>query len=373
MDFLGLKRCGGYETMPTRALVTSYASDLRLFPDRWHKVGILCVAAVVLSFPFLANSYWLTIGNETLVTIVGAIAMMVLTGYCGQISLGHAAFIALGGYTAAILAESYHAPFWLVIPAAGFVASSVGLLVGPFALRLEGLYLAIVTLGLLYLVRHGLMSLPELTGGSSGKMVAIHHGWTDEAGGFWDPLVLGPVEFVFEQKLYFLFLLITVIVGFMGKNIQRSNIGRAMMAVRDHDLAAAVLGVNPAMTKVIAFGVSSFIAGVAGAMYGFQQQYLTVDETCSFHLSVVYVAIIVFGGLGTTFGAVAGTIGFKVIEPLAHLAGPHIPLVSTLPQGQQATLVFALLVCVTLVVEPLGILGVWLRIKRYFLAWPFRY
>jgi branched-chain amino acid transport system permease protein len=361
--------------MPTRPLVTSYRQDLALFPDRWHHLGIALVTACLLAVPFIVNAYWLTIANDTLVTIVGAVAMMILTGYTGQISLGHAAFIALGAYTAGIFG-GMQLPFWLAIPAAGGVAAGVGLLVGPFALRLEGLYLAIVTLGLLYLVAHVLMSLPELTGGASGLEVPMYPWFASDGDlpmALREPLEVLGVSLSFEQQLYFVFAVVAVATAFVSKNIQRSNTGRAMMAVRDHDLAAAVLGVNPARTKLIAFGVSSFFAGVAGALYGFQTQYLAVETTASLHMSVLYVAIIVFGGLGTTFGAVAGAIGFKLLEPLAHAVGPSIPLVSTLPQADQATLLFALAVIGMLLVEPFGLLGLWLRAKRYFLAWPFRY
>ena len=361
--------------MPTRPLVTSYRQDLKLFPDRWHHLGLLLAALVVVGIPCVANAYWLTIANDTLVTIVGAVAMMILTGYTGQISLGHAAFIALGAYTAGIFG-GLHLPFWLAIPAAGLVAAGVGLLVGPFALRLEGLYLAIVTLGLLYLVAHLLMSLPELTGGASGLEVPMYP-WFAEEGelsmSLREPLEVLGVTLTFEQQLYIVFALVALAAAYISKNIQRSNTGRAMMAVRDHDLAAAVLGVDPARTKLIAFGVSSFFAGVAGALYGFQTQYLAVETTASLHISVLYIAIIVFGGLGTTFGAIAGAIGFKVLEPLAHAIGPSIPLVATLPQADQATLLFAVTVIVMLLVEPFGLLGFWLRLKRYFLAWPFRY
>jgi branched-chain amino acid transport system permease protein len=361
--------------MPTRPLVTSYEQDLKLFPDRWHHVGLVLGLGILLAIPFTANGYWLTITNDTLVTIVGAVAMMILTGFTGQISLGHAAFIALGAYTAGILGGAGY-PFWLAIPAAGVVAAVAGLLVGPFALRLEGLYLAIVTLGLLYLVAHLLMSLPDLTGGATGLEVPMYPWFASEgdlAMSLRPPLELLGLELSFEQQLYFVFLVVALGTVVVSKNLQRSNTGRAMMAVRDHDLAAAVLGVNPARTKLVAFGVSSFFAGVAGALYGLQTQYLSIETTASLQMSVLYIAIIVFGGLGTTLGAIAGAIGFKVLEPLAHAVGPAIPLVSELPQADQATLLFALTVIAMLLLEPLGLLGIWLRVKRYFLAWPFRY
>jgi len=145
-----------------------------------------------------------------------------------------------------------------------------------------------------------------------------------------------------------------------------------MMAVRDHDLAAAVLGVHPARTKVIAFGISSFLAGICGGMFALQQTQLSVDNF-NLHMSVDYIAMIVLGGVGTIFGAVAGALAFVMMEPLAHHLGAVIPYVSDWSDKMQSSFFFAIIVCGFLVFEPLGLLGIWLRIKRYFMGWPFRY
>ncbi|HIA01263.1 MAG TPA: branched-chain amino acid ABC transporter permease [Myxococcales bacterium] len=166
--------------------------------------------------------------------------------------------------------------------------------------------------------------------------------------------------------------MLAVLSSFMAKNLHRSNSGRAMMAVRDHDIAAAVLGVNPAAAKITAFGVSSFLAGVAGSMLAIEQTYLTVDHF-NLHLSIEYIAMIVLGGIGTLFGAIAGAIAYVVIEPLGHLVGGLIPGMSEWTDKQQSTMVFACVVCGFLIFEPLGLFGIWLRVKRYFLTWPFRY
>ena len=363
--------------MPTRPLVTSHAEDLRLWPDAWHKLGLLLWTVLLLVYPFLANSRWLGVGNLALIMVVGSLALMILTGFCGQISLGHAAFLAIGAYTAAIFGVKLGWAFWLVLPCAGLAAAAVGLAVGPFALRLEGLYLAIVTLGLLFLVTHVLHSLPDLTGGVSGISVPMH-GWFAEPGanslgGMSETWHLGPLELSFERKLWFIFLAITLVATMATKNLQRSPSGRAMMAVRDHDLAAAVLGVDPARTKVIAFGLSSFLAGIAGAMFAWQQQYITIEPPFDLNMSVQFIAIIVFGGLGSTFGAVAGAVGFTFLTPLVEQFGRGMPLIGALSSAQRSSLLFAVLVCVFLVTEPLGLLGIWLRIKRYFAGWPFRY
>ncbi|MFW6067800.1 MAG: branched-chain amino acid ABC transporter permease [Myxococcota bacterium] len=362
--------------MPTRPLVTSYAQDLKLFPDRWHHIGLALGVAVLALYPFAANDEWLTVANLTWTAVIGSVALMIVTGFAGQISLGHAAFLALGAYTAAICGNEWGLPFWLVLPTAGALAAGVGLAVGVFALRLKGLYLAIVTLGLVFLVNHVLLSLPEWTGGLGGISVPMYVWFAPEGGAelsLEQEYYLLGIDLTFERQMYFVYLLIAVAVTWMTKNIQRSDTGRAMMAVRDQDLAAAALGVNPARAKVLAFGISSFFAGVAGAMFAWQQQYITVDPPFNLFLSVQYIAMIVLGGIGSVFGAVVGAVAFTTITPLAESVGPGLPLVSRLTTSQQSTVLFSLLVLVFLIFEPLGLHGIWLRIKRYFLAWPFSY
>ena len=361
--------------MPTRKLVTRYRDDLLVFPDMWHKIGLVFGLALVLVYPFVVSDRWLVVGNLALIAVAGSVALMILTGFAGQISLGHAAFLALGAYTAAALGHRFQLPFWLLLPVSGAVAAAVGLAVGVFALRLEGLYLAIVTIGLLYLVRHGLLAMSDVTGGISGTDVPIHL-WlgesADEAGAILDTVELGPLTLAFEHKLYFAFLVLAAAIAWGAYNLTRSGAGRAMMAVRDQDLAAAVLGVSPARAKITAFALSSFLAGVAGAMFAAQQQYITVDP---FHLdmSIQYIAMIVLGGLGSVFGAVAGAIAFTFLTPLAEWIASRTPYLDQLTTAQQSTVLFSVLVCAVLIFEPMGLLGIWLRIKRYFVAWPFRY
>jgi branched-chain amino acid transport system permease protein len=364
--------------MPRRTLITRYQDDLSLFPDRWHVVGWLVCAPLALLYPFLASDAWLTVGNLALVAVVGSVSLMILTGFAGQISLGHAAFMALGAYTTAVLGNRLHLPAFVLLPMAGAVAAAVGLAVGVFALRLEGLYLAIVTLGLIFLVNHALLSFPEHTQGLTGIAVPVHtwFGGDDAArarGSIHDPVTVLGLTLTFERKLYLAFLGLAALVTYLAKNLQRSATGRALMAVRDRDLAAAALGVSPARAKILAFGISSFLAGVAGGMFALQQQYITVDPPFNLYLSVQYIAMIVLGGLGTVFGAVTGALAFTMLQPLLEEVGALLPFLSGLTRAQQATVLFSLLVILVLAFEPLGITGVWLRVKRYFAAWPFRY
>jgi branched-chain amino acid transport system permease protein len=362
--------------MPTRELVTSYEADLKLFPDRWHWVGIITIALCVLAVPIFANDYWLSIANNALIAVVGTIAMMILTGFAGQVSLGHAAFLAIGAYSVAILGGSFGFPFWLALPIAGLIAAAVGLSVGPFALRLEGLYLAIVTIGLLFLVEHLLRNGLEMAYGKDYLSVPLHTWFEaqgfEELGEFRHPSQFGSWKISADQKLYALFVTIAGFALAMGKNLQRTNSGRAMMAVRDGELAAGALGVNASTTKFIAFGISSFFAGIAGGMYACAHPVLTL-EPFNLKMSVEYIAMVVLGGVGTMFGAVWGALVYTVVKPLAETLGGYLPFPSGFTSEHQAVFLFFPLLCVFLVFEPFGLLGIWLRIKRYFMGWPFRY
>ena len=369
--------------MPTRKLVVRYEQDLSLFPDRWHQLGLATFIAFAVTFPLIASEYWLGISLDTMIAIVGAVAMMILTGFAGQVSLGHAAFLGVGAYTAAILGNIYGVPFWLTLPIAGVISTLVGLTVGPFALRLEGLYLAIVTVGLLFLVQHTIKQGIEPLYDQDSFLASMHTWFVRDPetragiGSFFEDSVLWGYTLSFKQKLYLLFIALTSIVVWVSRNLQRSRIGRAMMSVRDRDTTAAVLGINPARVKLVAFGISSFLAGVAGAMYAYAHPTISLDVTTgepfSLTMSVLYLAMVVLGGIGTTFGAVWGAIALTVLFPLAEYVGHHLPFPASFSTEQQGALIFFPCLCLFLVFEPLGILGIWLRIKRYFMAWPFKY
>ena len=254
---------------------------------------------------------------------------------------------------------------------------------GPFALRLEGLYLAIVTVGLLFLVQHGIKQGVEPYFDQDSFLASMHLWFVSDPteraglGAFFDDALFFGVTVSFKQKLYVLFIVLTLGVIWISRNIQYSRIGRAMMAVRDRDTTAAVLGVNPAHVKFVAFGVSSFLAGIAGGMYAVAHPTISLDVTTgapfSLTMSVLYLAMVVLGGVGTTFGAVWGAVVLTVLFPVAEELGHLLPFPDTFSSEQQGAIIFVPALCLFLVLEPLGILGIWLRIKRYFLAWPFKY
>lgn len=370
--------------MPDRSLPTRHADLLELYPGWWARCGWAGMGLVVAALlPVMLASgaiggEWTLVALDALVFIVGAVGLMLLTGVTGQISIGHAAFLAVGGFTAAVAGQQHGLPFWLVLPLAGLLSAALGLAIGPFALRLKGLYLAIVTLGLIFIVQHLLLSAESITGGVRGSPVPMWTRFEDPenaeqiGGGFGaTPIVIAGIDFDQNLQLYFLYLIIAVIGIVFARNLLRSRMGRAMAAVGASEIAAAAVGIRVGRLKVLAFALSSFYAGVAGAMYGWKQGYLTVDPPFGLQMSVEFVAMIFIGGIGTVFGAVVGAILFALGRPLAEeLAG--LPLLSSTPlqPGDLTLLLFSLAVIIFVVLEPLGLLGIWLRIKRFFLTWP---
>lgn len=358
--------------MPTRPLATRYEDDLRLLASRWRQAGVALLAIALLAYPLQASARWMTIGNSALVAIVGAVALMILTGFTGQISLGHAAFLAIGAFSAAATGTHLAMPWWIGMLVGGVIAAAVGLAIGPFALRLRGLYLAIVTVGLVFLVEHVLIHWTPVTGGHRGTSVPMYWWFGGpRVGG--SPWQLGPYSFGSAHQIYVIYVIIAVLVVLFATNLRRSHTGRAMAAVRDRDVAAAVMGVNVSRAKFEAFGISSFLAGVAGAMFGFQQQFVTVDPPFNLFMSIDYIAMIVLGGIGTVVGAVLGALAFVMLGPLAEGLLGGVGVLGDLTSSQQQRMLLAIVVAIFLVAEPLGIYGVWLRVKVYFMAWPFRY
>lgn len=362
---------------PHANLTRHYADELRLFRTGSAKTWTAVLAALWLLTPMLlADPFWLSVLNYAGIAAIGAIGLNLLTGYTGQVSLGHAFFIGAGAYTAAAVGGDLGLPLVLWLPAAALLGGAVGALIGPFALRLRGNYLAIVTLGLVFLGEHLFRNLDGVTGGNSGTSV------TAEA-------TLGPLDFsavsllgdeyIREQGWFWLVWALVALVALLVKNIVRTRPGRAIQAIRDRDVAAEIIGVELGRYKIAAFAVSSALAGVAGALYGAYQQYVSPDEWTLF-LSIQYIAIIIVGGVGTVFGAVLGALFLGGLPAVIENYSDSIPGVAT-RAGDDGFIsvfslnqaIFGLLIVLFLMFEPRGLAAMWLRVKAYFKAWPFSY
>jgi len=363
-------------------LYTSYAADQALLntpAKRWW-TGVLLVLAIAAPFLVAADlTYLLTLA---VIYAIGGIGLNLLTGYAGQVSLGHAFFLGLGAYTAAVLGGAPGTTTWglqldlaIVLPAAAIIPGLVGLVVAPLATRVRGLYLAVLTLGLLILGEHLFKILIPITGGQGvGRGVAQRtlFGVDLTATYAIGPLIIPPAV-----SLYLLALVLLVALGVAARNLVRGRYGRAFAAVRDRDIAAEIMGVNLLRTKTLAFTLSSAYAGVAGALFSILIGRIAPEQWNLF-LSIDFLAVIVIGGVasisGTIIGACFVVLMPRLLEELTHV----IPWITVSSGGvlnvfQLQTIVFGILIILFITLEPRGLYGLWMRVRNYFKAWPFSY
>ncbi|MFG2005366.1 branched-chain amino acid ABC transporter permease [Spirillospora sp. NPDC048911] len=341
---------------------------------RW----LSALLVVALLAPFMLTDDILQLLAVGFVASIGAIGLNIVTGYAGQISLGHAFFLAIGAYTAAAVSGDPDGKVigfgvtsilvWL--PAAGLVAALAGVIVAPLATRLRGLYLAIVTLGLVFLGEHIFKEWDSLTGGPGvGRPAAVPELFgvrLDEAGAYSK-----------EQKLYLLMLVMLVLFAVLARNLMRSRVGRAFAAVRDRDIAAAIIGVDLRRHKLLAFAISSFYAGVAGALMYTVAGYF---DPGSFNLllSVQFIAMILIGGVATVSGSIMGAMFITLLPRITRELPGVLPFISSESKDtpnvfQVESVLYGLLIIVFLILEPRGLFGIWTRIRNYWKAWPFSY
>ncbi len=369
-------------------LYTRYAADQALLNTTAKKVWTAAFLLVVILLPVMPFSTRAWMGNLTLVMIyaVGGIGLNLVTGFAGQVSLGHAFFIGIGAFTAAFVggasgreAGGLELEMWIWLPLAGLVPMVIGLLVAPLAARVRGLYLAILTLGLVFLGEHIFREWAYVTGGFIGRRAP-------------DPVIAGfnvnqrqdifGVTVESESIFYLFCLVILVVLALLARNLARSKAGRAFAAVRDRDIAAEVMGVPLLRTKVLAFGVSSFYAGICGGLLAVAFGQITPENfggLSGLLLSVEFLAVILIGGVATISGSIIGAAFVVLLPRFVEIASGYIPFVGGQGSGEFLTvfqanqILFGALIVVFLVLEPRGLFGLWLRVRNYWKAWPFSY
>lgn len=415
-------------------LHTTYRSETSLLPTWTQRVAAmaLVVVAVVVVFdtpvirsiPFVSafsDSDWLRLLTQAAIFAIAALGLNLLTGVAGQVSLGHAFFMGVGAYTAVFLGGKagragassvwgHGLPMWIWLPGAGIGAALVGLIVAPAAVRVRGLYLGIVTVGLVYIGIHLSRVLPEISGpaevGRSFPPLELRL-WKEE-----NPLISFNnsghwlwFDVSKGQKQYLFVLVLLIVTVLLCKNITRSRTGRAFQAIRDRDVAAEVMGVPEVRYKLIAFALSSFFAGIAGALFAsFIGQFN--PEKWDLVLSVQFIAMLLIGGAGVTSGALLGCFFVvllpRFIQEFVHLlaekaggdnwyAGIADFFVSTstgdfgfVSESSSAPgfpisltnlehVLYGALVILFLLFEPRGLFGIWTRIRNYWKGWPFTY
>lgn len=332
----------------------SYNEDIGLFAHERDAFWYTLLAVAVLAAPTMLDEYFLS--QLTFVAIYGiaGVGMMLLVGYTGQVSLGHAAFLAAGAYTEAIL-QARGVPFAISFLASGAIAGALGVVVGLPAARLSGIYLAIATLAFAFIVEEVLVRWESLTRGNLGMTVGS--------------LSIGPVFIDAEWKLYYLCVALLALVLLGAINLLRSRTGRAFVAIRDSEIAARSLGVNVAIYKTVAFAISAALAGLAGALYSHRILFVSPDQF-TILVSVELLVLVVVGGLGSLHGAIFGA-GFIIMLPQAIVITKSLTGLNASSQAGLNAGLYGLMLVLFMLFEPQGLFGRWLKIKLYLDNFPF--
>jgi len=357
-----------YNSYFASTAVYSHKEDERIFRTRfkkaWFVILIVCAAAAFIGskFGIGGNEYHFFIASLIMVHLIAAIGLQLLTGFTGLLSLGTAAFMGVGAYTSAILISKFGWSFGPSILAAGLVAAFLGIFVGIPSLRIKGFYLMVATLAFQFVIDYVIMHWEGVTRGMRGIEL--------------------PTPFIFGISLkahtdFFVFLFILTILMMWGaKNITRSKIGRAFIAIRDNDVSAEIIGISIFRYKILVFSISAFYAGVAGAIFASMMRSAIPEDYLLLH-SILFLAMVLIGGLGRLVGTVFGVIFVTLIPILldlivSFLARTYDPNV-TVYLGPVKEFVFGGLIIIFIIFEPEGLVGIWIRIRDYFKIWPLPY
>lgn len=348
---------------PSGVFDVSYIQDMTVFRTRAQKIGMLGFIVLLLLFPLFGDEYWLVFINSLAVTIIALQGLNILAGYCGQISIGHSAFMAVGAYGSAILAAQFNLPFWLTLPCGGIGAGLVGLVFGLPSLRIKGFYLALATIAAQFIIMYIIRTpFPDITGGP----IALHV----------PPISLAGFTLDNEIHFYYLILGMTLLMTFFTKSLMRSHIGRAFVAIRDNDIAAEAMGINLYRYKLLAFFIGCFYAGVAGSLWAAYTKVISPDDFTLMN-SIWQMGMLIVGGLGSTLGPFFGGLLIKALNEICLIAGPMIdnliPQIGAQISAALVEMVFGAVLVLFLVYLPRGLAHRWEILKDSYRLWPFSY
>jgi branched-chain amino acid transport system permease protein len=351
-----LHPCGNFREFYSQEQ-TVFATD---FGRLWAGIGFALLLTVL---PWIANPYMLYVFNMIGIAAIAAIGLNILIGFTGQISLGHGAFFGVGAYSAAILASRFNLPLLVSLPAAGLMTAMIGMIFGIPSGRLKGLYLTIATLAGQFIIEYLLIHWESLTKGTLG-------------------ITLPPANlltFPLQGDLAFYYLIFITLAGmaWIAINLMRTRFGRAFVAIRDNDRAAEGMGIPIFSYKLLSFGISSFYAGFAGALWACYMGSITA-EPFNLGLSVEYIAMVIIGGLGSISGSIYGAVFITLLnEVLRFMTGilmnSGIITASGLNMAPLREFVFGLAIVMFILFEPRGLAEIWRIIRSSFRLWPFSY
>lgn len=355
---------------PCGTFDSNYGQDLSIVRTRFQWIAtILGAVLLFIILPAAGSISILSKVNIIAIYIIAALGLNILTGYCGQLNFGHAAFVAVGAYISAMLMTHLHWNWWITIPFSALGTAFIGLIFGLPSLRIKGFYIAVTTLAAFFIIMFALEHGGDLTGGINGISVGSILKEDIRIGGF-------TFSMDTDRQFFFIIMAFLAVMTFFAKNIVRGKLGRAFIAVRDNDLAAELMGIDIFKYKLIAFAVCSAYAGVAGALFAAYYGSVSVGQF-TFSESVWYIGFIIVGGMGSITGTFFGVIFLKSIDFIVTSIGPSFS--SALPWlGSQSIssimlIMFGMVIILFLIFEPRGLYHRWELLKASIRFWPLTY
>lgn len=333
---------------------TSYAQDIQLAKHQGHVFWYGLLLCTLLVAPWVVPEYWVAQLTFVLIYAIVGLGLMLLAGFTGLFSLGHAAFLGVGAYTQAVL-TGMGWPFALSLACAAGLSAAVGVVVGLPAMRVKGIYLGMATLSFGFIVEEVFARWESVTGGNAGKHL--------------EPPRLGGWQLDSTESFYFLCLVITVVCTLGILNLLRSPTGRAFVAIRDSEVSAQSMGIHLARYKTLSFALSAALAGIGGALYAHKLQFISPDQF-SIMQSIDLLLMIVIGGLGSVHGAFLGAIFLIAMPQIISLGKDWLPDAVGQAPGLQGV-VYGLVLVAFVLFEPMGLYGRWLKVRTWLQMFPF--
>ena len=351
--------------IPAGQFKTDYRKDTTIFPTPMSRnVCIASVLALLLA-PLVLDAYYLNLLIQIGYYGIAALGLNLLTGFTGQISLGHSAFFGFGAFASAWINSTTGIPVFFSIPLAGLMTTAVGLIVGVPAARIKGLYLAIATFAAQFILQDFFARASWFSGGSSGALANPFEifGWVADT----------------DERYFYVVLAYLVVMYLLATNLLRTRDGRAFVAVRDHYLSAEIMGINLTKYRILSFGISAFYAGIGGALYGHYLGFVSVEEF-TILLSITFIGMIIIGGMGSVMGTLMGVVFMVMLPEVMEGLGGMLAdtnwlggqaLVGSIAYIKEAAI--GLAIVLFLIFEPDGLAHRWRQIKAYWKLYPFSY
>ncbi len=351
-------------TLPAGVYAQTYDADQALIRTKPQWIWFAAFIIFLFTLPLYSGGRIIGIMNVMWITLIAVVGLQINVGYAGQVNLGQSAFMGVGAYTAGVLTVHFHPPIWLTIPMAGISAALFGAVFGIAAVRVKGFYLALTTIAAQYVFHFAMLKLPKA--------------WFGQIEGLrLDPVSLFGFKFDTDVRVYYLVAGVAVLMIYGAWGLVRSRTGRALVAVRDNDNAADIIGINVFYYKALSFFIGAFYAGVAGALWAYYIRYV-LSDMFTLWLSVWYLGMLIVGGMGSLLGAIVGTVVIRLLQEFITYFGPFIAEMGLLSDVGAGAIVFASMnmllggvIILFVIFEPRGLVHRWNIIKESFRIWPF--